>query len=243
MEVLKLDNISKNFKNTIAVSNVNFTLNENEVVSIIGPSGSGKSTLLRLICNLEQTKQGSIKILDKLVLKNGNYLKNNKDGYQYLGMIFQDFNLFDNLNVSDNIKLAPKLINKLSKDELTVLTTKLLKQVKLEDKIDDYPSNLSGGQKQRIAIARALAINPKIILIDEPTSALDVESVEDLISIINNLKKENITMLIVTHDVAFAKRVSTRLMFMDKSEISYDIKIEDLNTIKEERILKFINKS
>jgi len=158
-----------------------------------------------------------------------------------IGYIFQDFNLFDNFNVKQNIELAPKVILKKNKNELAKITADLLKIVKLEDKLVAYPNQLSGGQKQRVAIARALAMNPKIILLDEPTSALDVEAIDDLVSTLNDLKNTGILILVVTHDISFAKRIATRLVFMENATISFDVETDkiDENAGSNERFWKF----
>ena len=188
------------------------------MLAIIGPSGAGKSTLLRIIGGLEKASSGDIKIFDNDVCKNGIYKKNKylKDVYKDISYIFQDFNLFDNMTVRNNIALAPKFRKN---DNIDDIVESLLKKMNLSDKIDKYPNTLSGGEKQRIAIARALAISPKLILFDEPTSALDVESIENLVYTINEMKKDNITMIIVTHDLNFASRVASRMIFMENTKI------------------------
>lgn len=216
--ILEINNLYKNFDEKEVLNDVSLTLNEGEVLAIIGPSGAGKSTLLRIIGGLEKASSGDIKIFDNDVCKNGIYKKNKylKDIYKDISYIFQDFNLFDNMTVRNNIALAPKFRKY---DNIDDIVESLLKKMNLSDKIDKYPNTLSGGEKQRIAIARALAISPKLILFDEPTSALDVESIENLVYTINEMKKDNITMIIVTHDLNFASRVASRMIFMENTKI------------------------
>ena len=216
--ILEINNLYKNFEEKEVLNDVNLKLDEGEVLAIIGPSGAGKSTLLRIIGGLEKASSGDIKIFDNDVCKNGIYKKNKylKDIYKDISYIFQDFNLFDNMTVRNNIALAPKFRKY---DNIDDIVESLLKKMNLSDKIDKYPNTLSGGEKQRIAIARALAISPKLILFDEPTSALDVESIENLVYTINEMKKDNITMIIVTHDLNFASRVASRMIFMENTKI------------------------
>lgn len=216
--ILEINNLYKNFEEKEVLNDVSLTLDEGEVLAIIGPSGAGKSTLLRIIGGLEKASKGDIKIFDNDICKNGIYKKNKylKDIYKDISYIFQDFNLFDNMTVKNNIALAPKFRKY---DNIDAIVKSLLEKMKLSDKIDKYPNTLSGGEKQRIAIARALAISPKLILFDEPTSALDVESIENLVYTINEMKKDNITMTIVTHDLNFASRVASRMIFMENTKI------------------------
>ncbi len=240
MEILKIENLSKKFKNTVALSNINFSINNGEVTSIIGPSGSGKSTLLRLICNLEKTDSGSIIINKEYLLKDGKYNKDIRNIIRNLGMIFQDYSLFDNLTIKENIELAPKLVLNKTKDQTGQLSMDLLIKFNLLDKLNSYPSELSGGQKQRVAIARSIAMNPKILLLDEPTSALDIEAINNLVDIIEDFKKNNMTIIIVSHDIEFAKKVSNKLIFMDNSEILFET--NNINEITNQRFINFINK-
>lgn len=217
--ILQLTNVSKRYKKVTAVEDVYFSLFEGEVVSIIGPSGSGKSTLLRLIGQLETVDEGEIIIFGTSMHSSNTLVK--KEIMQKVGFIFQDFGLFDHLKVKDNLALSPRVVFKKSRNEIENQTKMLLNQVGLLDKLEAYPSELSGGQKQRVAIARALANHPKLIMFDEPTSALDAASIEQLIEIIEELKATGVTILIVTHDLIFAKKVSTRLQFMEKSRMIY----------------------
>ena len=240
MEILKIENLSKKFKNTVALSNINFSINNGEVTSIIGPSGSGKSTLLRLICNLEKTDSGSIIINKEYLLKDGKYNKDIRNIIRNIGMIFQEYSLFDNLTIKENIELAPKLVLNKTKDQTGQLSMDLLIKFNLLDKLNSYPSELSGGQKQRVAIARSIAMNPKILLLDEPTSALDIEAINNLVDIIEDFKKNNMTIIIVSHDIEFAKKVSNKLIFMDNSEILFET--NNINEITNQRFINFINK-
>ncbi len=216
--ILEINNLYKNFDEKEVLNDVSLSLDEGEVLTIIGPSGAGKSTLLRIIGGLEKATRGNINIFDNVVCCDGVYKKNKylKEIYKDISYIFQDFNLFDNMSVRNNIALAPKFRKY---DNIDGIVLSLLEKMNLLDKIDKYPNTLSGGEKQRIAIARALATSPKLILFDEPTSALDVESIENLVYTINEMKKDNITMIIVTHDLNFASRVASRMIFMENTKI------------------------
>ncbi|MDD4212179.1 MAG: ATP-binding cassette domain-containing protein [Bacilli bacterium] len=241
MNVLKVNHLSKAFGETIACRNVSFTLDEGETLTIIGPSGSGKSTLLRLLMGLENPDSGEIELFQEVYYP---FKKRAKpSSYQKIGFIFQEFNLFDHLNVEDNMKLALKVVQKKSKEEQNKRVKHLLAMLDLENKRTSYPSQLSGGQKQRIAILRALALEPKLLLLDEPTSALDVESIEDLINALQLLKKDGYSLLIVTHDIEFAKRVSSRLLFMENAQIHYEVQIDGKKSMMDERLLKFLKKN
>lgn len=242
MEVLKVNSLYKAFGNTEVLNDISFNVNEGEVVSIVGPSGAGKSTLLKCIFNLEQADNGVIQIFDDYIMKDGKYASNKelKKVFQQMGFIFQDYNLFDNLNVYKNIALCMKIVQKKQKEEIDERITELLGMLNLNDKKKNYPSSLSGGEKQRVAIARALALNPKILFLDEPTSALDSENIAELIQIIKDLQKQGITMLIITHDIEFAKNVSSRIMMIEKGSIILNALREELDDINDERINKFL---
>lgn len=242
MEVLKVKSLYKTFGNTEVLNDISFNVNEGEVVSIVGPSGAGKSTLLKCIFNLEQADNGVIQIFDDYIMKDGKYASNKelKKVFQQMGFIFQDYNLFDNLNVYKNIALCMKIVQKKQKEEIDQRITELLGMLNLNDKKKNYPSSLSGGEKQRVAIARALALNPKILFLDEPTSALDSENIAELIQIIKDLQKQGITMLIITHDIEFAKNVSSRIMMIEKGSIILNALREELDDINDERINKFL---
>ncbi|KPU26800.1 amino acid ABC transporter ATPase [Caloranaerobacter sp. TR13] len=208
--MIRVVNVNKSFKDLKVLKNISFNVNKGEVISIIGPSGSGKSTLLRCISQLEEIDSGYIEIDGVSITKNG---------YKKVGMVFQNFNLFPHKTALENIIEAPIIVKKINKDKAIKLGKELLSKVGLLDKQDYYPSQLSGGQKQRVAIARALAMEPEIMLFDEPTSALDPELVGEVLNVIKELAKEHMTMLIVTHEMRFAKEVSDRVIFMDEGEI------------------------
>ena len=215
--MIRLCNIYKQFPNVQALDDVSLQINEKEIVCLIGPSGSGKSTLLRCINGLEIPDKGQVFIEDELVdYKNEKQLRALR---QEMGFVFQQFNLFPHKKVVENITLA--LLEVLKKDEENAnsIALKLLDRIGLKDKANEYPSKLSGGQKQRVAIARALAMNPKIMLFDEPTSALDPEMVKEVLTVMKELAHEGMTMIVVTHEIGFAKEVSNRVIFMDEGKI------------------------
>jgi len=235
--IIEVDNLVKSFGKNIVLKDVSFHVNQGEVVCIIGPSGSGKSTLLRCLNRLEEAQGGSIKVFgtDVLKLKDMNAFREN------IGMVFQMFNLFPNYTVMQNITLAPMQLGKMNKKEAEEKGMALLKLVGLEDKRDVFPSTLSGGQKQRIAIARALEMNPQIMLFDEPTSALDPEMVGEVLSVMKKLALEGMTMVIVTHEMGFAKEVADRVIFMgDGVIIEEGPPAELFNNPQHERTQKFL---
>lgn len=216
MSILKLENINKFYGKTHALKNISFEVNKGEVVVLIGPSGCGKSTTLRCINGLENIASGNIYIKDEVISKD---YKNWQEIRKYVGMVFQSYELFDHLSVIENILLAPIKVQNRKKDEVLKEALELLKKVGLEHKINAYPKELSGGQKQRIAIVRALCMNPEIMLFDEVTAALDPEIVREVLDVLLNLAKEEKTMLIVTHEMAFARAVADKIIFMDSGEI------------------------
>ena len=209
--MIKIENLNKKFGKNEVLKDINLEIKKGEVLAIIGPSGSGKSTLLRCMNLLETPTNGK-------VVFEGNELSIHKNNLnklrQKMGMVFQNFNLFPHKTVLNNIILAPKLLNKSDLNQLKQEALTLLEKVGLEDKANVYPSQLSGGQKQRVAIARALAMHPDIILFDEPTSALDPEVVYDVLKVMKDLAKEGMTMVVVTHEMGFAKDVSDKVIFM-----------------------------
>lgn len=219
---------------------VNLQIKKGECVCVIGPSGSGKSTLLRCINLLESPEEGSIEVDGENILDP----KTQIDEYRKkVGMVFQHFNLFLNMTVKENIMLAPMHCLKLSRQKCEEKAMALLKMVGLEQKQDVYPGKLSGGQKQRVAIARALAMNPEIILFDEPTSALDPEMVGEVLAVMRELANKGMTMIVVTHEMGFAKEVSSRVIFMDQGEILEDKSPEVLFENPEHRRTKtFLSK-
>ena len=210
--MINVENLSKNFGNLKVLKNISTTINKGEIISIIGPSGSGKSTFLRCINKLEEPTEGHIYI-DGMDLMDKNTDINKIR--ERVGMVFQHFNLFPNMTVLENLTLSPTMVKKESKEEAKKYASYLLEKVGLSDKANSYPTQLSGGQKQRIAIARALAMKPEVILFDEPTSALDPEMIKEVLDVMRDLAKEGMTMLIVTHEMGFAKNVGNRILFMD----------------------------
>lgn len=214
--IIRIENVSKCFGRVVALNNVSLDIYPGERVVIIGPSGSGKSTLLRSINRLETVDSGTI-LVDGLDVRGE---KTNINAVrQELGMVFQSFNLFPHMTVLDNIILAPMKLKKILKNEAEAQAMRLLSKVDIKDKAHVYPVMLSGGQQQRVAIARALAMNPKIMLFDEPTSALDPETTGEVLDVMVTLAKEGMTMVVVTHEMGFAREVADRIIFMDQGEI------------------------
>ena len=238
--MIKVENLSKNFGNLKVLKNISTTVNKGEIISIIGPSGSGKSTFLRCINKLEEPTEGHIYIdgMDLMDKKTDiNKIR------ERVGMVFQHFNLFPNMTVLENLTLSPIMVKKESKEEAEKYASYLLEKVGLSDKANSYPTQLSGGQKQRIAIARALAMKPEVILFDEPTSALDPEMIKEVLDVMRDLAKEGMTMLIVTHEMGFARNVGNRILFMDNGEIVEDCSPKNFfENPTNERIKDFLNK-
>jgi len=214
--MIRVTNINKSFGDNKVLHDVNLTVYEGEVVVVIGPSGSGKSTLLRCINFLEINESGQVYFEDKLIVHKENVINQMR---QNVGMVFQHFYLFPHMTVLENIIEGPIQVKGIKKKEAVAFAEELLDKVGLLDKKDFYPALLSGGQKQRVAIARSLAMRPKLIMFDEPTSALDPELVGDVLSVMKNLAKEGMTMLVVTHEMGFAKEVADRIIFMDEGKI------------------------
>ena len=237
---ISVKGLRKCFGELEVLKSMDVEVHEGEVVCLIGPSGSGKSTFLRCLNKLEEANGGEIivdgqKITDKKI--NINKVREN------IGMVFQHFNLFSNLNIIDNITLAPVELKIMSKEDARKRAMELLKRVGLEDKADAYPSQLSGGQKQRCAIARSLAMSPDIMLFDEPTSALDPEMVGEVLDVMKGLAKDGMTMVIVTHEMGFAREVADRIIFMDGGYIVEEGTPDEIfNHAKEERTISFLNK-
>ena len=238
-ELVKVKNVSKNFGKVLALQNINMTVEEKEVVVLIGPSGSGKSTLLRCINYLEEPTEGEI-IIDDTVIDG----KVNIDEIRAeAGMVFQRFNLFPHLTVIENIILAPMKVRKLNKADAIERARALLQKVGLLDKENVYPEQLSGGQQQRVAIARALAMKPKLMLFDEPTSALDPEMVKEVLDVMESLAEEGMTMIVVTHEMGFARHVASRVIFMDGGKIIESGEPDEIfDDCKEERTKSFLSK-
>ncbi|ASG28026.1 amino acid ABC transporter ATP-binding protein [Fusobacterium polymorphum] len=238
--MINVENLSKNFGDLKVLKNISTTINKGEIISIIGPSGSGKSTFLRCINKLEEPTEGHIYI-DGMDLMDKNTDINKIR--ERVGMVFQHFNLFPNMTVLENLTLSPIMVKKESKEEAEKYASYLLEKVGLSDKASSYPTQLSGGQKQRIAIARALAMKPEVILFDEPTSALDPEMIKEVLDVMRDLAKEGMTMLIVTHEMGFARNVGNRILFMDNGEIIEDCSPKDFfENPTNERIKDFLNK-
>jgi polar amino acid transport system ATP-binding protein len=239
--IIEIKNLKKIFKGDLhALNGVDMTIHEGEVVSIIGPSGSGKSTLLRCINLIETPTSGHIYFENEELIPNS---KKVNELRQRIGMVFQSFNLFPHLTVLDNITLALKILKHLSDQEALDIAKELLSNVGLLDKIDSYPNQLSGGQKQRVAIARALAMKPDVMLFDEPTSALDIEMVGEVLNVIRDLANQGMTMVIVTHEMSFAKEVSDRVIFMAEGQIVEDTTPDILFTKPEkERTKQFLKR-
>ncbi|NRZ52154.1 putative glutamine transport system ATP-binding protein [Clostridium beijerinckii] len=213
--MIKLENIVKNFGDTHVLKNVNLNINEGEKLVVIGPSGSGKSTLIRCMNYLEEPTSGKV-VIDEYDLS---LKKDLAKVRQSTAMVFQQFNLYPHMTVLENLTLAPIKLQKVSKKEAEESGLKYLEKVGLKEKADAYPNQLSGGQQQRVAIARALNMHPKIMLFDEPTSALDPEMIQEVLDVLIGLSKENITMVVVTHEMGFAKQVADRIVFMDGGQI------------------------
>lgn len=217
--MIEFKNIEKYYGDFHALKNINLTFKQGEVVVVIGPSGSGKSTMLRCINGLEDISEGELLIKGtNLHAKNTNINEIRKN----VGMVFQHFNLYPHKTVLENIMLAPMKVLKQSKEEAQQNAEKFLDKVNMLDKKDSYPSNLSGGQQQRVAIARGLAMGPSVLLFDEPTSALDPETIEDVLDVMKKLAKEGMTMIVVTHEMGFAREVADRVIFMADGEVLED---------------------
>ena len=237
--MIKVVNLKKQFGDNVVLKDISVTVTPGEAISVIGPSGSGKSTFLRCINGLEEITDGHIYV-DELDIADP---KVNIDTLrERVGMVFQSFNLFPHLSVTDNITLAPITLNKMSKADANKKAIELLKKGGLEDKAEVFPSSLSGGQKQRVAIARALAMDPEAILFDEPTSALDPEMVGEVLQVMKDLASEGMTMIVVTHEMGFAKEVCDRVIFMADGEIVEESSPEEMfSNPKNERTKNFLN--
>jgi len=237
--VISANNLKKRYGQLEVLKDISLEVTEGEVLCIIGPSGSGKSTLLRCLNRLEEIQSGSITILGEELVNNKSIDKLR----QNIGMVFQSFNLFPHLTVLENMILAPLELKKMNKKEATEKAISLLDKVGLKDKKDVYPDTLSGGQKQRVAIARALEMNPKIMLFDEPTSALDPEMVGEVLKVMKDLAQEGMTMVVVTHEMNFAKDVSDRVIFMDQGYILEEGPPEEIFTAPtSDRCKEFLDK-
>ena len=240
--MIELKNLNKSYGDNKVLKDINLKIGDGEVVVIIGPSGSGKSTLLRCMNLLEQPTSGEVKINGQKV---SGKVKSEliRETRQNVGMVFQHFNLFPHYTVLNSIIHAPMIVKKQNKEEAINRAKQLLKEVSLENKMNSFPSSLSGGQEQRIAIARALAMNPNTLLFDEPTSALDPEMVEEVLEVMKKLAKTGMTMVVVTHEMGFAKQVGNRVVFVDDGRILEDDTPEKIfNSPSNPRTQDFISK-
>lgn len=238
--IIKVDHMTKSYGDNVVLEDINTVVNKGDIIAIIGPSGCGKSTFIRTLNLLEKPDSGS-------VLLDGQDLMDKKVDInkmrQKVGMVFQHFNLFPNLTIRENITLAPVKTKLLSKEEAYKKADELLERVGLSDKADAYPDTLSGGQKQRIAIIRSLAMNPEIILFDEPTSALDPEMVGEVLELMKELAREGMTMVVVTHEMGFAKEVANRVMFLDEKGIKEEGTPEEIfGSPKSPRLQNFLKR-
>ena len=238
--MIKVKNLHKHFGGLAVLNGIDEHISQGEVVVIIGPSGSGKSTFLRCLNLLEDVTEGEIYVDDEQINTpkvNINVVR------QKMGMVFQQFNLFPHLTIMDNITLAPVLLKKMTKAEAVKKGEELLERVNLAEKADAYPAQLSGGQKQRVAIARALAMNPEIMLFDEPTSALDPEMVGEVLDVMKDLARSGMTMVIVTHEMGFAREVASRVLFIDQGVVMESGTPEEIfNHPQNERTKNFLSK-
>ena len=249
-EIIKVENLHKSFHSLHVLKGINLEVKKGEIVSVIGPSGSGKSTLLRCLNHLETADKGSISFEGQYIAKADSsekaVYKNNKEVLAIcsnIGMVFQNFNLFPHKSVLQNIIEAPVMVKGQTREAAEAKALELLKKVGLLEKKDAYPNQLSGGQKQRVAIARALAMEPEIMLFDEPTSALDPELIGEVLQVIKKLAEERMTMIIVTHEMNFAREISDRIVFMDDGQIVVDGVPDDIFVNPEHpRIQTFLNK-
>ncbi len=257
MSILEVNNLEKSFGKTQVLKGISFCLEEGDVLSVIGSSGSGKTTLLRCINFLETADSGKITVDGDVIFDSSSEKKLSKkeqlEKQLSIGLVFQDFNLFPQYNVLDNVKLALKVRAKNRPDfkknkkaiyeEIDLKAKAVIKKMGLEDKMENYPCELSGGQKQRVSIARAMALEPKILFFDEPTSALDPELTGEILKVIRELAEENMTMVIVTHEMTFAKEVSDYIVFMDKGVIAEEGKAEDvISNPRTDRLKAFLSK-
>ena len=238
--IVKVEHLSHRYSIQWAIRDINFEIKNNGIYGLLGSNGAGKSTFLRCLNRLEEPSQGDIIIKGKNIMDKDTDINVIR---QELGMVFQHFNLFPHKTVMENITLAPMKVKKISKENAEKKAIELLNKVGLVDKKDVYPSKLSGGQKQRIAIARALAMEPDIMLFDEPTSALDPEMIKEVLDVMIELAREGMTMIIVTHEMGFAKNVATRILFMNDGKILEDEKPNEFfSNPKHDRVREFLYK-
>lgn len=248
MKLLEMNHIKKNFDGVQVIKDISLSVEQGEILAIIGPSGSGKSTLLRCATMLETISDGEILYLGKKAawIENGKPVfpkkEERKEIQSYFGLVFQNFNLFPHFSVMKNITDAPIKVQKRKKEEVYKEAKELLKKMGLEDKADAYPYQLSGGQQQRVSIARALAMKPKMLFFDEPTSALDPELTGEILKVIKSLASEHMTMVIVTHEMNFARKVADKIIFMDKGVIAEEGTPEEVFASDNARMKEFLGK-
>jgi polar amino acid transport system ATP-binding protein len=244
--IIEVSNLKKSYGLMDVLKQITFDVNKNDVIAVIGPSGSGKSTMLRSLVHLEEINGGSIRVAGDDLVKDGVYSKPQeiKRITSKMGMVFQHFNLFPHLTVKENLELAPKMVKNEPAEEIRRRSTELLEKVGLSDRASAYPAKLSGGQKQRVAIARALMMNPDILLFDEPTSALDPELTGEVLQVMKHLAEDHMTMIVVTHEMGFAREVANRVIFIDNGEIIESGHPEQLFTNPRfDRTKAFLNRS
>ncbi len=242
-EIIKVENLKKSFDSLDVIKGISFSVHKGEVLSIIGPSGSGKSTILRCISQLEEVTGGTISICGQDLVKDGVYCSKDQRHQIILksGLVFQNFNLFPHYSVLENVMQPQIKVLKKSKKEARTTAMQFLERMGLEQKADAYPCQLSGGQQQRVSIARALALKPEVLLFDEPTSALDPELTGEILAVIKELAAEKMTMVVVTHEMAFARDISTHIIFMDGGVIVEEGAPEDvINKPQQERTKAFL---
>lgn len=238
--IIKVKNLRKSFGDNEVLKGIDYEIHRGEKIVVIGPSGSGKSTFLRCLNLLEQPTDGEIYFEDECITDKKCDINEVR---RHMGMVFQHFNLFNNLTILKNITLAPVKLKLMTKDEAEKEAIRLLKMVGLEDKANAYPSMLSGGQKQRVAIVRALAMNPKVMLFDEPTSALDPEMVGEVLQVMKKLADDGMTMVVVTHEMGFARQVASKVLFIDDGIIKEEAEPEEFFTNpKDARLQDFLSK-
>ena len=235
--VLSLQNVTKKFGKLTVLDDMSLDVHEHEIVVLCGPSGGGKSTLLRTINGLEKIDSGKIYYRDELITN-----KNIKEVRKHVGMVFQSFNLFDNLTIQDNLTIAPVKILKKNKQEAIAQAQKYMDTFGIGDKMHHYPHQLSGGQKQRVAIVRSMMMEPDVMLFDEPTSALDPEMIKEVLDSIRRLADMGMTMIIVTHEISFAREVASRVLFLEKAKIRVDAPTKEFfEDVKDERLQQFLS--
>lgn len=238
--IVKVENMTKAYGDNVVLENINTEIHKGDIIAIIGPSGCGKSTFIRTLNLLEKPSSGSVYVDGVNLMEKGVDINKMR---QRIGMVFQHFNLFPNLTIRENITLAPVKTKLMSKEEANEKADALLERVGMADKADAYPDTLSGGQKQRIAIIRALAMNPEILLFDEPTSALDPEMVGEVLSLMREVAAEGMTMVVVTHEMAFAREVANRVMFLDEKIIKEEGTPEEVfDAPKSPRLQTFLSR-